>query len=59
MGELMEIALLIGGILIGGIGVLTVINTLKLRQKEVKVSEPSEEQKRQEEQFQAMLDYKG
>lgn len=59
MGELMEIAFLIGGILIGGIGVLTVINTLKLRQKEVKVSEPSEEQKRQEEQFQAMLDYKG
>ena len=55
----MEIAFLIGGILIGGIGVLTVINTLRLRQKEVKVSEPSEEQKRQEEQFQAMLDYKG
>lgn len=55
----MEIAFLIGGILIGGIGVLTVMNTLKLRKPDVKVTEPSEEQKRQEEQFQAMLDYKG
>jgi hypothetical protein len=59
MGELMEIAFLIGGILIGGIGVLTVINTLKLRPKTIKVTEPTEEQKRQEEQFQAMLDFKG
>jgi hypothetical protein len=58
MGEMMEIAFLIGGILIGVIGALTVRNTLKLREK-VTVSEPSEEQKRQEEQFQAMLDYKG
>ena len=55
----MEIAFLIGGILIGGIGVLTIRNTLKLRAKEVKVAEPTEEQKCQEEQFQAMLDYKG
>ena len=55
----MEIAFLIGGILIGGIGVLTVLNTLKLRPNEVKVHEPTEEQKRQEEQFQAMLDFKG
>jgi hypothetical protein len=30
MGELMEIAFLIGGILIGVIGALTVRNTLKL-----------------------------
>lgn len=55
---MMEIAFLIGGILIGVIGALTVRNTLKLREK-VTVSEPSEEQKRAEEQFQAMLDYKG
>ena len=56
---MMEIAFLIGGILIGGIGALTVLNTMKLRPKEVKVHEPTEEQKRQEEQFQAMLDFKG
>ena len=43
----MEIAFLIGGILIGVIGALTVRNTLKLRYK-VTVSEPSEEQKRAE-----------
>lgn len=54
----MEIAFLIGGILIGAIGALTVRNTLKLRER-VTVSEMTEEQKRQEEQFQAMLDYKG
>jgi hypothetical protein len=57
MGALMELAFLIGGILIGVIGVLTVRNTLKLRQKPV-VDEQSDEQKERDRQFSALMDYR-
>lgn len=57
MGALMELAFLIGGILIGVIGVLTVRNTLKLREKPV-VEEQSDEQKERDRQFNALMDYR-
>lgn len=57
MGALMEVAFLIGGLLIGVIGVLTVRNTLKLREKPV-VDEQSDEQKERDRQFNALMDYR-
>ena len=53
----MELAFMIGGILIGVIGVLTVRNTLKLREKPV-VDEQSDEQKERDRQFNALMDYR-
>lgn len=57
MGALMELAFLIGGLLIGTLGVLTIRNTLKLRQKPV-VEEQSDEQKERDRQFNALMDYR-
>lgn len=59
MGEMMEIAFLIGGILIGAIGALTVYNTVRLRPKTVKPEEPSDRQKKLDEQYEAMMNYRG
>ena len=50
---------MIGGILIGAIGALTVYNTLRLRPKTVKPEEPSDKQKRIDEQYEAMMNYRG
>lgn len=55
----MELAFLIGGILIGACLVLTVRNTLKLRPKPLKVEEPSDEQKRLDAEYNAMMNYRG
>lgn len=55
----MEIAFLIGGILIGAIGALTVYNTVRLRPKTVKPEEPSDRQKKLDEQYEAMMNYRG
>jgi hypothetical protein len=57
MGALMELAFLIGGLLIGALGVLTIRNTLKLREKPV-VDEQSDEQKERDRQFNALMDYR-
>lgn len=53
----MELAFLIGGLLIGALGVLTIRNTLKLREKPV-VDEQSDEQKERDRQFNALMDYR-
>ena len=56
----MEIAFLIGGILIGCIGALTVYNTLKLHKKEqVEEATVDEEQEDREKQFNALMNYRG
>lgn len=53
----MEVAFLIGGLLIGALGVLTIRNTLKLREKPV-VEEPSDEQKERDRQYTALMNYR-
>ena len=51
---------LIGGILIGCIGALTVYNTLKLHKKEqVTEAVTDEEQEDREKQFNALMNYRG
>lgn len=52
-------AFLIGGILIGVIGTLTVWNTWKLRKAKVTIEEPTAEQKEEDRQFNNVMNYKG
>lgn len=50
---------LIGGIMIGAIGALTVYNTLKLHsKKDAVVEDQSNEQKEREKQFEALMNYR-
>jgi hypothetical protein len=50
---------LIGGVLIGVCLVLTIRNTILLRQKAAKPEEVSDEQKRREEEYEALMNYRG
>lgn len=53
-------AYLLGGVLIGLTMALTVYNTILLHKKDsVKVEEPSEEQKKREKQFDALMNFRG
>ena len=51
---------LIGGVLIGLTMALTIYNTVKLHRKEPAAADTmSEEQKRREEEFEALMNYRG
>ena len=50
---------LIGGVLIGVCLAMTIRNTILLRQKASKPEEVSDEQKRREEEYEALMNYRG
>lgn len=55
----MELAFLIGGLLIGTCLVLTVRNTILLRKKEQPAEQESDEQKNREDEFNRLMNYRG
>ena len=56
----MELAFLIGGLLIGACLILTIQNTVKVnRKKQAPEDTATDEQKRREEEFSRLMNYRG